>query len=329
MSTTNILDLNNRIDALEKIAHNVEPIQQQIDELKAWTDSGTKDASGNPIILTDGAAFKAVDLKVSLSPKQSGSGTPSPTNVRPITGYTEGVVTVKDEDETTQDTATIAFGQTVFGGSVDFKTGKVTVTHAIVDLGSYTWGFSSSYKSWYTDGIRDFKQGEEISGFRFAASAICDNYEYVQRIFIESDNGKTNMYFQPSTSFYRCWVRDLSTISMSAEEFETYITGKYICYELATPTELTLTPAELELLKGYNYITSNGDNIELTYQPDTLKADILLTVSQLYGSKISIMDGILTGGTTGQVLTKTSDDNYDATWETLPATRTTTKKSEK
>ena len=393
MSTTNILDLNNRIDALEKISHNVEPIQQQIDELKAWTDPGTKEASGNPIILTDGAAFNAEGLAVTCNPKQNlhgydhpwaggagknkynsetktvgqtlntsnggatnnnnwevsdyipasdgditlawdsqtnfyqanfcaydanrnfiaGSGTaytgyayshtftaPSGTafvrfswafivsgteyprtNVRvsigatdlgyspysnecPITGYTECVAEVKDEEETTQDTATITFGQTVYGGSVDFKTGKVTVTHASI----------ASYN------------GESIN-----EPWLSSKDEYV--------SGTT-----PTT-------------------------GAQVVYPLATPTELTLTPAELELLKGYNYITSNGTTIDLTYQPDNLKADILLTVSQLYGSKISIFDGILTGGDTGQVLTKTSDDNYDATWETLPATRTTTRKTTK
>ena len=53
-------------------------------------------------------------------------------NECPITGYTECVVEVKDEEETTQHTATITFGQTVYGGSVDFKTGKVTVTHASI-----------------------------------------------------------------------------------------------------------------------------------------------------------------------------------------------------
>ena len=387
MSTTNTLDLNNRIDALEKISHNVEPIQQQIDELKAWTDSGTKDASGNPIILTDGAAFKAEGLVVTLEPKQSGSGTPSPTNVRPITGYTECVVdrdgknkldvsdcigtqdgktfslsddlgitvsgsasgavyrpantnvvltpstnyvvngmsadiklrfqlydsnntmtrelyatnvdlsftTTADEvkavvyivvannangtvhpmmrvasvsDATfvpySHDTATITFGQTVYGGSVDFKTGKVTVTHASI----------ASYN------------GETIN--------------------------------EP-------WLSSIDEYVSGT----TPTTGAQVVYPLTTPTELTLTPAELELLKGYNYVTTNGTTIDLTYQPDNLKADILLTVSQLYGSKISIFDGILAGGDTGQVLTKTSDDNYDATWETLPATRTTTKKSEK
>ena len=397
MSTTNILDLNNRIDALEKISHNVEPIQQQLDELKAWTDSGTKDASGNPIILTDGAAFNAEGLVVTCNPKQnlhgydhpwaggagknkldvsdcigtqdgktfslsddlgitvsgSASGgvyrpananvalTPSTnyavngmsadiklrfqlydsnntmtrelyaTNVDlsftttadevkavvfiivsnnangtvhpmlrlasvsdatfapysnecPITGYTECGVEVKDEEETTHDTATITFGQTVYGGSVDFKTGKVTVTHASI----------ASYN------------GETIN--------------------------------EP-------WLSSIDEYVSGT----TPTTGAQVVYPLTTPIELTLTPAELELLKGYNYITTNGTTIELTYQPDTLKADILLTVSQLYGSKISIFDGILAGGDTGQVLTKTSDDDYDATWETLPATRTTTKKSEK
>ena len=417
MSTTNTLDLNNRIDALEKISHNVEPIQQQIDELKAWTDSGTKDASGNPIILTDGAAFNAEGLAVTCNPKQNLHGYEHPwaggagknklpmvladiksantdgtwngnvytlngvtftvltddgdnvtgikvngtatggnasltvnpftylvsgssyvmngcptggdestysllvgdgsarvasdygngsqtftigersvqavirvmsgktvnnltfypmirlasvsdatfapySNECPITGLTECVVDVKDEDETTHDTATITFGQTVYGGSVDFKTGKVT--HASI----------ASYN------------GETIN--------------------------------EP-------WLSSIDEYVSGT----TPTTGAQVVYPLTTPTELTLTPAELELIKGYNYITTNGDNIELTYQPDNLKADILLTVSQLYGSKISIFDGILAGGDTGQVLTKTSDDNYDATWETLPATRTTTKKSGK
>lgn len=417
MSTTNILDLNNRIDALEKISHNVEPIQQQIDELKAWTDPGTKDASGNPIILTDGAAFNAEGLAVTCNPKQNLHGYDHPwaggagknkiiidetyikstnssgswnndvytyrgidftllkdsdnnilgvdanglssgdwasiilseftlqpntyilsgisaggsstfrlslspstgsdivlfdgetsftitsaetfilkatvrspqvtanhfkfypmvrlstesdssfapsANECPITGLTECVVEVKDEDETTQHTATITFGQTVYGGSVDFKTGKVTVTHASI----------ASYN------------GESIN--------------------------------EP-------WLSSIDEYVSGT----TPTTRAQVVYPLTTPTELTLTPAELELLKGYNYITTNGDNIELTYQPDTLKADILLTVSQLYGSKISIFDGILAGGDTGQVLTKTSDDNYDATWETLPATRSTTRKTTK
>lgn len=130
------------------------------------------------------------------------------TNECPITGYTESVVTVKDEDDTTHDTATIAFGQTVYGGSVDFKTGKVTVTHA--NIASYN--------------------GETIN--------------------------------EP-------WLSSIDEYVSGT----TPTTGAQVVYPLTTPIELALTPAELELLKGYNYITTNGTTIALAYLPDSLLAE--------------------------------------------------------
>lgn len=45
--------------------------------------------SGNPIVIDDGIpGLKLYDMKVSFLPKQEGSGDPSPTNIRPITGWT-------------------------------------------------------------------------------------------------------------------------------------------------------------------------------------------------------------------------------------------------
>lgn len=54
---------------------------------------GPKDESGNPIIVTDAVAENAQNLSVELEPIQSGSGDPSPTNIRPITGRTQVDVT--------------------------------------------------------------------------------------------------------------------------------------------------------------------------------------------------------------------------------------------
>lgn len=307
MGTTNILDMNNRIDALEKSFH----------ALKIWTTAEAKSVSGNPITLSDGSARKAEGLVVTLEPKQSGSGTPSPTNVRPITGYTECVVDVKDEEETTHDTATITFGQTVYGGSVDFKSGKVTVTHKLVKGNTITWidatiasGQRFRSQNVISDAKISQKTDAELKCSKFATNEAAIHFYNYDGICIYSAG--------------QMYVRSLTTTSLS--DFETLIADADICYELATPIELTLTPAELELLKGYNYITTNGTTIALDYLPDSLKADILLTVSQLYGSKISTFDEILAGGDTGQVLTKASDDNYDATWATLPTNRTTNKK---
>lgn len=53
----------------------------------------TDSASGNPCVITDAFNTDAKSVKLTLNPIQSGSGTPSPQNVRPISGRTQSVVT--------------------------------------------------------------------------------------------------------------------------------------------------------------------------------------------------------------------------------------------
>ena len=50
-------------------------------------------ASGNPAVITDAFGGNCKSLKLTFEPIQSGSGTPSPQNVRPIAGRTQSVVT--------------------------------------------------------------------------------------------------------------------------------------------------------------------------------------------------------------------------------------------
>lgn len=237
--------------------------------IRKWTTAEAKSVSGNPITLTDGSARNAEGLVVTLEPIQSGSGTPSPTNVRPITGYTECVVTVKDEEETTQDTATITFGQTVYGGSVDFKTGKVTIT---VIKRTLTKNSGTLRKTGLTNVdcfsfdncLDDTEQGtfpqtaDTMKSDKFPYGLVGNNPNVIQLT-----NART-----VAVSFEVGTFADLTA-------FETWLDSNPIdiIYELATPTELTLTPAELELLKGYNYITTNGTTIALAYLPDSLLAE--------------------------------------------------------
>ena len=61
-----------------------------LEDLEALLPTDT--ASGEIVTITDGQAIvPAKSLKVALEPIQSGSGTPSPTNIRPISGHTEVV----------------------------------------------------------------------------------------------------------------------------------------------------------------------------------------------------------------------------------------------
>jgi len=122
-------------------------------------------------------------------------------NICPISGLTSGEVETTDGTDT--NTATITFGQTVYCGSVNFKTGEVTVTHA--NIASYN--------------------GESIN--------------------------------EP-------WLSSIDKYVSGA----TPTTGAQVVYPLTTPVTLTLTPAELELLKGNNTITANGAEISIEYYPD-------------------------------------------------------------
>ena len=56
-------------------------------------------ASGNPVHITDGAAdYPLTSAVIDIESTQSGSGDPSPSNVRPITGWTGANVYVADEE---------------------------------------------------------------------------------------------------------------------------------------------------------------------------------------------------------------------------------------
>lgn len=58
----------------------------------------TKEASGNPIEITDAAAAPLVKCVTQITGYQEGTGTPSPDNVRPIVAYTEGEIEVRGKN---------------------------------------------------------------------------------------------------------------------------------------------------------------------------------------------------------------------------------------
>jgi hypothetical protein len=58
------------------------------------------------------------------------------------------------------------------------------------------------------------------------------------------------------------WISDRDVYAPGT----TPTTGAEVCYNLATPTEITLTPEEIALLKGTNVLSTDGDSIELKYK---------------------------------------------------------------
>ena len=97
----------------------------------------TKTVTGNPIVVDDAdGAVQA--LHVELLPVQEGSGTPSPQNIRPITGHDSVTVTDTDGDSQSQ-SKTVTMPHTVYGAGVGVTSGEGKEKWGIVDAGSLSW----------------------------------------------------------------------------------------------------------------------------------------------------------------------------------------------
>lgn len=165
--------------------------------------------------------------------------------------------------------ATIQFGQTVYGGSVDFLTGVLTVTYGEVDLGSLNWGYENSISQFYAGLPNIITDGYNNT---IKAPMVCTNYPtyaYYTNGYFEGHEIGIAFGFESGNLLY---VKD-STYS-DAATFKTAMQGVKLVYELAVPFTIQLTPQELKLLQGTNNITTNGTKINLGYQPDNVIGEV-------------------------------------------------------
>ena len=200
------------------------------------------------ITIEDAVPANLADCSVKIEPVQSGSGDPSPTNVRPITGHTDVSVEVTDEDEKTK-TYTIQLGDTIYGGTVDFNTGVMTVTHKYVDMGTL---------GWFKDSTNVFKT--TLSDGKYGVNLICSQYYATTNVNVDGTIFFNNAYYGD----YKMAVCDSRYVDDTAETFATAMDGVQLVYELATPTTIQLTPQQIQLFKGQNTLTASTGQISVT-----------------------------------------------------------------
>ena len=209
-------------------------------------------------------------LVTEIVPIQSGSGTPSPTNPRAISGHSNCVITVSDGDNTTRNT-TIPLGQTVYGGSLECVEGEGQITKAYVEFDG------SSDETWYqaTNGAFYIRAFTDTT---WQTSKICNMYQYGGEVSSSSDvtQDKTfyAQYSQSSPQYCRLWIKDTDYATIS--DFTTFLASNtlQVVYGLKTPTSLSVSGANIPTLSGENniytdcgdiqsfeYFNENGDDI--------------------------------------------------------------------
>ena len=160
-------------------------------------------------------------------------------------------------------THTIPLGRTVYVGTVNVTTGKLTVTHGQVTFNDLTWTIETqSDKNYFrSSGISDAK---DVITYAGTMGLLCSAYPCGSQS--EVDNMTVGLFMRNKL----IGIKDGSFAT--ASDFETAMGSQTLVYELATPVEYDLTETEIKSLLGDNNVwTDTNGNITVAYCADTRK----------------------------------------------------------
>lgn len=215
----------------------------------------------------DAIVAPIIKLKADIEAVQSGSGEPSPSNVRPISGWDGANVWVQAEvDPTAEADYSISWQTecgTVYGGNFKvFKDGgkwycTVNTTHGYLSLNDtdYTWisgTWSSGYRYYTTNKVTDAVNGQS-----------CQSSIYKKRDSIQAEG----IAIDTAGAAYEIDVR--TRVFTSLTDWKAFLAENPVdvVYELATPTTTTFEiDTEIATLLGNNNIFADcGDVTECRY----------------------------------------------------------------
>lgn len=243
----------------------VKPLRKPIDDTRVGTDNvwsakHTADmllpmqtVTGNPVAIETLEGYP-LELSASWEPKQGGSGTPSPDNVRPITGGRDNVTVTRAEDGASR---TVALGKMAYGGRIKFGTRAANVTYMLITING-TEKMHRYLNYFYIDGKYDAAVRDV---------GICSHYRYEQHA--ENSLAVTNA--KDATIVYN-GKNHYTADDAGLEAWRAYLSAQYaagtpvqICYELATPQEIEVEGADnLLALAGTNTISTDADTVTIT-----------------------------------------------------------------
>ena len=170
-------------------------------------------------------------------------------------------------------THTIPLGQTVYGGDVEVVEGKLFDggnEWVEVDLGDLIWSRSSgaSTPSGYvfsTQSLSDIIAKTDADGI----VGMSDRYgtdiswQYTSQI--------NDSCFMTNNAGTQLYIRDDRYDGMTGAQFQPYVEGVKFYYKLkkSAVTPVSITPTQIQTLKGQNNIFSDSGDTDVTYKADT------------------------------------------------------------
>ena len=220
----------------------------------------TDTASGSVAHFTDGAdGVPMKSVKVNSEPIQSGSGDPSPDNVRSITGF--DVVKVYHSGENTEEATkydiSLSSAGTVYGGTLDVVNGELTVDRRFFNAKDKKWSWGGGTYAYTTVNDTDKTQKTEIvsSTFKYHGGA-------------GTVDGCVSWGGSPNNG--NLIVRS-AQVAPSLSDWNSYIASNDVTfvYYLAEPQTYQLTPQQVNSLLGINSVWSDAGDVDVEYRADT------------------------------------------------------------
>ena len=182
------------------------------------------------------------------------------------------------------DTFTLGFGETVYGGSLDWKTGILTMEYGIQDLSALVWyGPEVAYSNriYYTNPFP--AAASMIAGGR---KGWCSVFNCLNGITLGTLPNNSIVYsiaeFSGSVRIY-IKADDIANVDALMAVLE----GQKLVYQLAEPITIQLTPQEILALSGTNCLYSDTGDTQVTG-----KADPNAVIQDLY-NKINALSSTM------------------------------------
>lgn len=161
-----------------------------------------------------------------------------------------------------------SLGQTVYGGSVDLATGVLTVNRVMHQLtGSESFTLSSAAS------INPRRFMKTLSAMNWEPAV--DNQGGISDRLVYKRTAEVTDAFGTFRIGQYLTIPDSESVFATADDFNAYLLTQYnnntpveICYPLATPQIIQLTPTQVKTLLGYNNISSSG-TVDVIYHADT------------------------------------------------------------
>jgi hypothetical protein len=236
-----------------------------VNEIASYTPVYGNTASGAIATFDTSLALPLQDCTIDINAVQEGSGTPSPDNVRPITGFTGANIHVAD-NETPHiiDNVTAISWQseagTVYGGLLDVTSGVLTVT----------WALSTITGDDVSSAIK------ESNLYRvFLATSKCQmqtdypntiSNKYTCRTTYTNVRDNDNSFALNNVNGEQIIIRDDTITSPTDLKDSLNNEPLTFIYPLATPVTYQLTPTQISAIVGTNNVfTDTNGNTSVMY----------------------------------------------------------------